>query len=236
MKHTNCPVCGTKLSKAGNTLFCECGWHKAGSNKQERTAQKKIAKNIFLLGLALMSAVIYLGNWGSSSLKIVPLKARQFTGLLNEKSFASLKNVCMSLKKYDCVESAHKSFFKSSGRPEVLESLGEFQYRRNKFGEASKTYNRYFSNKGNSVKSAYNYARILEKSDDTKSALSYYKYALKAKPGVVQVTVMRSYIDLLVKSGQKNIAQAELMKLKPMLNRAGSLVKQEYESLQKQVI
>ena len=183
MTHLNCPVCGTKLNKAGNTLFCKCGWQKSANKQQERTAQKKIAKNIFLSGLVLMSIVIYVGNWGASSFKIVPLKARQFTGMLNQKSFASLKNVCMSLKKYDCVENAHKSFFKSSGRLQVLESLGEFQYRRNKLSEASKTYGLYFTHKGNSVKSAYNYARILEKSGDKKSALSYYKYAFKSKTG-----------------------------------------------------
>lgn len=236
MKHTNCPVCGSTLSKAGHTLFCKCGWHQSGNKKQQMTAQKQIAKNIFIAGLALMGTVIYVGNWGSSSLKIAPLKARQWTGSLSEKSFASLKTVCMSLKKYDCVESAHKSFFKSSGRLEVLEQLGEFQYRRHKFNEAGKTYSLYFSNKGRGVKPAYNYARILERGGDKKSALSYYKYALRAKPGVVQVSVMRSYIDLLVKSGQKRIAQAELFKLKPVLSGTGSLVKQEYDRLQKQVI
>ncbi len=236
MRNINCPLCGLEIKKAGKTLFCKCGWSKSCNEKLQKLIQKKIAKNIFLAGLGLMGGIIYLSYWGSASIKIIPLKVSEWTGQLNEKSFSSLKNICMNLKKYDCVENAHKSFFKSSGKMEILEQLGDFQYRRKKFSQASNTYNRYFSQKGNSVKAAYNYARILEEMGDTGSALSYYRYALKARPGVIQITVMRSYIDLLVKSGQKYKAKQELLKLKPILKRADSLVKQEYNRWKKQVI
>ena len=236
MKLFNCPVCGSKLNKAGHTLFCKCGWSKSLNKKIQMTIQKNIAKNIFIAGFGLMVAAVYIGHWGTASFTIAPLKISQWTGQLNKDSFSRLKNICMSLKKYDCVEKAHTSFFKSSGDLEILEQLGDLQYRRKKLSQADKTYNQYFTKKGNSVKAAYNYARILEKQGKTDAALSYYKYALKARPGTIQVTVMRSYIDLLVKSGQSVKAKQELLKLKPILKRVGSLVKQEYDRWNKQVI
>ncbi|MYE07719.1 MAG: hypothetical protein F4X95_03085 [Oligoflexia bacterium] len=236
MKLFNCPVCGSKANKAGHTLFCKCGWSKSLNKKTEMMIQKNIVKNIFIAGFGLMALAMYLGHWGSASLKIAPLKISQWTGQLNKDSFTKLSDICASLKKYDCVEKAHISFFRSSGNLEILEQLGDFQYRRKKFNQANKTYNQYFTNKGNSVKAAYNYARILEKAGNTEAALSYYKYALEARPGTIQVTVMRSYIDLLVKSGQRNKAKQELLKLKPLLSRVGSLVKQEYNRWNKQVI
>ena len=197
--------------------------------------QKNITKGIAIAGFAIMSAIIYFGNWGSYSISIVPLKARQWTGQLNEQSFDRLKNICMDLKKYNCVEKAHSSFFNSSDNLEVLEQLGEFQYRRKRINHASKSYNKYFTKKGRSVKAAYNYARILEKQGHVDSALSYYKYALSVKPNVVQITVMRSYIDLLMKSGQKSKAKAVLLKFKPILKRSNSLVQQEYDRWNKKV-
>ena len=118
----------------------------------------------------------------------------------------------------------------------ILAKLGEFQYRRNRLESASKTYKEYFTKKGSSVKAAYNYARILEKQGQVEFALSYYQYALNARPNTVQITVMRAYINLLVKSGQVNKARQELVKFKPILKRSGSLVQQEYERWQKQTI
>lgn len=236
MNFSNCPVCGSKIKKAGNTLFCECGWHKSMNKKQEMKVQNKIAKGIFIAGLGLMSFIVYFSHWGSSSFTILPLKVRQWTGQLNEQSFSKLTNVCMSMKKYNCVEKAHNSFFHSSDDLKILEQLGDFQYRRKRFNQAAKTYKQYFTRKGKSVKAAYNYAHILEVQGQTDFALSYYEYALKARPGTVQVTVMRSYIDLLVKSGQVSKAKQELLKLKPLLKRAGSLVQQEYDRWKKQTI
>ena len=235
MNNINCPVCGAKLNKAGHTLFCKCGWHKSLNKKQQMAIQKHITKGILIAGFGLMSSIMYVGNWGSHSLSIIPLKARQWTGQLNTNSFNKLKNICMELKKYNCVESAHSSFFRASNKLEVLEQLGEFQYRRKKFDSAGKTYNQYFTKKGRSVKSAYNYARVLEKQGHVDSALSYYKYALSVRANTVQITVMRAYIDLLMKAGQQSKAKAELLKFKPILKRSGSLVQQEYDRWSKKV-
>ena len=235
MNQINCPVCGASLNKAGHTVFCKCGWNKSFNNKKIMAMQKQIAKGIFIAGFALMSTIVYIGNWGPHSLSIIPLKARQWTGQLNEQSFDRLKNTCMELKKYNCVEQAHSSFFNSSDKLEVLEQLGEFQYRRKKINQASKSYNQYFTKKGRSVKAAYNYARVLEKQGHVDSALSYYKYALSVKPNTVQITVMRSYIDLLMKAGKRNKARMELLKFKPILKRSNSLVQQEYDRWNKKV-
>jgi len=237
MNILNCPACEAGIEQAGKTLMCpECGWHKSFNRRQQMKMQSRVAKGIFIAGLIVSGFIMYVGNWGPFSLSIIPVKVSQWSGQLNEQSFKRLKGICMSLKKYDCVEQAHLSFFQSSGHLDILEQLGEFQYRRKKMEAAYKTYSQYFKSKGKSVKAAYNYARIMEKEGKIQDALSYYKYALKARPDKIQVTVIRSYIDLLVKSGQVRKARRELLRLKPLLERAGSLVQQEYERWRKQVI
>ena len=236
MKLTNCPICGKGVKRVSQTAFCKCGWQKSFNKKQIQKMEHKTVKSLFIMGTILMGLIVYVNNWGASSLSIVPLKVSQWTGNLNPKSFAKLQYVCMKLKRYNCVESAQTSFYRSSGNLTILAELGAFQYRRQRFHEASRTYNRYFKMNGKDIKAAYNYARILEKQGHVKHALAYYEYALKARSGVIQVTIMRSYLDLLVETGQRNRARKVLFKLKPLLKRSGSLVKQEYKRWEKQTI
>ena len=231
----NCKVCGFSLKKSGQTVFCKCGWHASVNHKKIAQLDKKVIKGIVIASFALMLGVAYLGYWGSHSLSIIPLKAAQWTGSLDKASFAKLKNICMHLKKYDCVEGAYTSFYNSSSDLQVLGELGEFQYRRKDFQSAAQTYQVYFKNAGRDVTAAYNFARLLEKYNNTSDAEKYYKFALVSRPGVIQITVMRAYVDLLVKTGQIRKAKRELFEFKPLLKRAGALVHQEYSRWQKQV-
>ena len=231
----NCKVCGSKLKKSGQTVFCQCGWHAPVNNKKIVQLDKKVIKGIVVASFALMLGVAYLGYWGSASLNIIPLKAAQWTDSLDQAAFAELKNICMALKKYDCVERAYTSFYRSSHDLQALSELGHFQYRRKDFHSAAQTYQHYFKNQGRDVTAAYNFARLLEKSNKPADAEKYYKFALMSRPGVIQVTVMRAYIDLLVKTGQIQKARRELFEFKPILKRAGALVQQEYSRWQKQV-
>ena len=231
----NCKVCGSKLKKSGQTVFCQCGWHASNNHKSLTRLNQKAIKGIVAVSFALMLGVAYLGSWGSSSLSIIPLKIAQWTNSLDEASFTKLKNACMRLKKYDCVEGAYASLYKSSRDLQALSELAHFQYRRKDFHSAVQTYRLYFKNQGRDITAAYNFARLLEKNSNTVDAEKYYKFALVARPDVIQVTVMRSYIDLLVKTGQVKKARKELVDFKPTLKRAGSLVQQEYVRWQKRV-
>ena len=235
MNTLNCPACGGKLQTAGNTNFCKCGWSKSFNKTREKEMNWSIARNMLFASFFVVGFMVYFGYWGSASLQIIPLKVQQWTGSLSPSSFAKLKTVCMELKKYNCVESAHTSFFQSSKELEVLEQLGEFQYRRNRFSAASQTYNLYFTQKGSSIKAAYNYARLLEKENQIDMALSYYEYALKARPNTLQITVMRAYIDLLIKVGKPEKAKQALIQLRPFLKASNPIVQQEYNKWSKKV-
>ncbi len=233
---TKCPVCSSRTQVTGKTATCRCGWYKSFNQQIEMTKQKGIAKNIFLFACSLLIFIGYFGYWGGDSIRIVPLKVKQWTGKLDKDSFMNLKNICMKGKKYNCVESAYLSYFRSSGDLGVLASLANFQFRRNKKYLATHTYYAYFSKKGRSVKAAYNYARLLEEQGDSKSAIQFYNYAMKASPsGVIQMTVARAYINLLIKSGQKRKARIELLKMNPFFKNASAIYKQEYDRWSRKV-
>ena len=227
--NTKCPICGSQTNRTGATVSCRCGWYKSFNQAGVNRLQKSIVINLLAAGFLLMGSVVYISQWGSASWSIIPLKARAWTGMLNSSSYAQLEKICTQLKKYSCVEGAHRSYFKSSADLNALSKLGDFQYRRGLFSKANNTYKLYFTKKGRGVKPAYNYARVLEKLGRNSRALEYYKYALKAEPAAVQVSVMRAYINLLVKEGLHARAKKELNAFEMIVKRSTSLVQQEYK-------
>jgi len=229
MSTFKCPLCASTMNKMSQTVYCDCGWHKSFDKKYQMKTQGKITLGLMVAGCLLIGVFFHLKHWSSFSLSIVPLKTMQWSGWLAKKSFTQLKTICMNLKKYDCVEEAYRSFFHSSADINILAQLDHFQYNRKKFNRAAKTYKKYFINKGNDIKTAYNYARILESKGYTDKALAYYQYAIRAEPHTIQVTIMRSYIDLLMKLGKVDRAKKELSDLAPLVMKSSSLVKQEYE-------
>ena len=104
----------------------------------------------------------------------------------------------MELKKYDCVEKNYAKLFQQTADLNYLEELGEFQFKRERFTESEQTYRLYFSQKGKSYKAAYYYAHSLAKTGDIESAIQYFDSILRSKPHVLMVTVMESYLEVLV--------------------------------------
>lgn len=233
----NCKLCSSQIKLIGHNLICSnCGWHKQSHTKVSDDRQKQVAQRMAIAGIILMGLFSYVGYFGSHSVEIIPLKVKQVTNSLNENSHNKLVKICMKLKQYDCVEKAHTSYFASSRNLEVLSTLGSFQFRRNKLKEASLTYSRYFELKGKDFRTAYNYARTLEKLGQTNKALKYYEYSIYSKSvNKLHVTAMRDYINLLVTSNQTHKAQQALIKLQPSIQNASALVQQEYSRWQERV-
>ena len=180
----NCPRCGAQTKKVSQTLICKCGWT---YSKKKETSQKTVIIGMVLAFTLVTGSLFHFFQWGSHAFSIL---------------FASPSDkikICMDLKKYDCVEHAYQVSYNKTNDVSFLEKLGEIQFKREKYDSASQTYNLYFSNKkGKSSKAAYYYAHSLVKTGNVESAIQYFDVILKSKPHVLMVTVMESYLEVLV--------------------------------------
>ena len=179
----NCPRCGSQTQKVSDTLICKCGWT---YSKKKEASQSSVIIGMILVFTLLAGSLFHFFQWGSHGFDIV------FSGP-SEKI-----KICMNLKKYDCVEKNYEILFKNTGDLNFLEELAELQFKREKFVEAGKTYHLYFSKKGRSYKAAYYYAHSLAKTGDIESAIQYFDSILRSKPHVLMVTIMESYLEVLV--------------------------------------
>ncbi|MBC6415332.1 MAG: hypothetical protein GDA46_02960 [Bdellovibrionales bacterium] len=195
----NCPRCGLTTKKIGNTILCDCGWN---YSSQQDTSQKQVIMGMICCFFLIAGLLFHFFQWGGHALKIV------FSNNLEKVE------ICMELKKYDCVEKQYQSLYKKTGRIDYLENLGELQFKREKFNQAKQTYSLYFSKEGRDYKSAYYYAHSLAKTGDKELAIQYFDSILQSNPNILMVTVMESYLQFLVANNFMEKAEKVLNSLK----------------------
>ncbi len=179
----NCPRCGKPLKKAGKTLFCECGWNLSPPDDR---AQKQVAQ-VLLLSAGLLGGILFhFFQWGKHGWSVF------FAGGKEKLE------ICMDLKKYDCAEGVYAKLFQKTGDLSFLEQLAEFQFKRKKFKESEMSYSAYFSKGGKSYRGAYYYAHVLAKNGRVSDSIKYFDSILKSKPSVLMITVVESYLKVLV--------------------------------------
>ena len=144
----NCPRCGNPTEQISNTLICKCGW---SYSKKTESSEKTVIFGMILTFTLLAGFLFHFFQWGSHGFSILFADS-------NKKV-----EICMNLKKYDCVEKNYTKLFQKTNDLNFLEKLGEFQFKREKFSEAENTYKLYFSKEGKSYKAAYYYAHSLAK-------------------------------------------------------------------------
>ena len=196
----NCPRCGSPVEQVSQTLICKCGWT---HSKKEEASQNTVIVGMILAFTLIAGSLFHFFQWGSHAF-----------GILFASPSEKIK-ICMNLKKYDCVEHNYQASYKKTGDISFLEELGEIQFKREKFSSAKQTYARYFSpeNQGKSYKAAYYYAHSLAKTGDIEVAIKYFDVILRNKPHVLMVTVMESYLEVLVSHNRIRKARELLAKL-----------------------
>ena len=182
-----CPRCNIQLKKIGNTLICDCGW--LHSNKKEGS-QAYVVSGMILSFFLMAGILFHTFQWGGYGVKIL---------------FASASDkleICMDLKKYNCVEDNYQALYNQTGDLKYLEELGELQFKRERFEASKKTYQLYFSKEGRAYRSAYYYAHSLAKTGNLEEAIQYFDSILKSNPSVLMVTIMESYLQILVSNNR----------------------------------
>ena len=188
----NCPRCGKQAKQVAKTFICECGW---SLSPPDEMSQKQVIQALCLIALLLGGVLFHLFQWGKHGLDVF------FAG--GEEKI----KICMDLRKYDCVEGAYGKMFQKTGELDFLEQLAEFQFKRKKFVESGQSYRAYFSKGGKSYKGAYYYAHALARNQRIDDSIKYFDSILKSKPSVLMITVVESYLQVLVKNQRMDKAR-----------------------------
>jgi len=164
--------------------------------------------SIVLIGGLLIASFLQAVNWDRHFFAIMPLKAKQVIGSASVKELEEIAAICTERKKHECTEKAYMQIArKQPTNLANLNRLGQLQYKRDRFTNAVDTLTLYFSQKGTEVDASYTYAQALSKLKKYDQADRYYRFTLNQRQSVLQVSVVRSYVQMLVEANR--LAQAK---------------------------
>lgn len=201
MIHRNCPRCRLQIRADRlrvHPVICDsCGF--VATDRQadvESTLETSYLKAILVSSTAILLGFMQLANWGNYALEVIPLKAGDFVGNNSVQSKERLAEIAIDLKKHDLAERMYREIAKVD--PGQLMRLGKFQMSRAKYKEATETFGAVFARDKENLDARYYYARTLGESGKIDEAAAHYDFILRAKPGVLQVTVLENYVKHLL--------------------------------------
>jgi len=126
-----------------------------------------------------------------------------------------IAEICESRYKHDCTEAALTELAYKYNEKEAFEKLGLLQRKMKNWAGAAKSYEMalailHKTNSDDQFAAAdiyYGLAKSFDNLGNTNMAVDYYDRAIKAKPGVIQVTVTEDYVSLLKRLGEVEAAK-----------------------------
>ena len=216
MFHTACPHCHLVIEESRrklNPVICNsCGHVVSGKESEvESKLESSYLKSIVVISALMVMGFVQVASWGEHALEIIPLKLSEMSGQASIESKERMAEIALSLKKYDMVE----RLYAETARPGdslKLSRLGKFQMSRSKYREAGETFRVLLAGDASNLDARYNFARCLGETGQIDEAAKHYDYILNSKPGVLQVTVVESYVKHLLAAGRLEDAAKVIQK------------------------
>lgn len=232
---STCKRCQSEINKdrlEQIPVVCQaCGF--SGSKLDSELDHKneiRFIKWSSILCASIVASVLFIGAWGSHSSEMLGIKLSQVFGKSSAESTLRISEICMELKKYDCVEQSYLQL-SQQGRTEYLSQLGQFQVKRKKVDQAAQTFNLYFQNGGEDAESAYQFAKILGAKGDVANSSLYFEKAINSKPEILQITVVQNYIKMLMTHGKNSDALRWIQEVRKSSSTAQLFMETEMKSL-----
>lgn len=236
MQFGHCPRCGTEIISdriIGSTIVCECGWTKsAKSESVSRSNTDRTCAAIVMIGGLLIASFLQAVNWDKHFFSIVPLKAKQMTGLADSHDLERIAMICQERKKHECVEKAYIGIARMEPNNGAnFARLAELQYKRERYTQAAESFARYFAQNGSDSDMAYTYAQTLTKLKQFPEADKYFRMALGKKNDVLPVTYVRGYVQMLVDANRLQHAKSTILAYRKKSTTANLFMNKELDDI-----
>lgn len=225
-----CPQCKMDLSperKMLKPMICNhCGYTSGNDEKVQNEIEKKNIVIFSIFSVFVIAAHIQLTNWDKHYFSIIPIAVKETIGAASSSDYESKAQICMDLKKWDCVEASYIQTAKAE--PTLWKRAGDFQMKRAKYAEAARSYYPLFQNGAvQDIEVSYNYAKALAAIGQVDEAVAYFDAILAARPETLQVTVVNNYVKLLMEHKRFEQAQVLISKVRKDSGPAGEAFMEE---------
>ncbi len=230
-----CPRCQQDISperRASSVIVCDhCGFVISNSEDDySDNTDKKFIRLALIIAFVLIAGFLQLATWDSHFAEVIPLQLKEIAGASSNDDLERMASICLERRKFDCVE---KEYSKLGDRDlKNLLRLGKFQMSRAHYNEAVNTYRNFFAKGGVDLDGSYMFAKALGQVGMVDEAAKYYDYVLGAKPDVLQVTVVQSYVKLLMEAHRLDQAKKLIEEVRHKSETSAYFMEDEYKKIQ----
>ncbi len=212
-----CPRCQMEVPSERlreSVIVCShCGFTTNQKQIQiEKKADKRYITLVSSLCAVLTMAFILIVQWDTHVLEVLPLKTKQLMGAASARDLIRIQEICEDRKNLTCQLEALQQLSRLDN--EAYADLGKMLYLMGENKQAMTAFTKYFQNGGLSLDASYHFARSLEKDGQVEQASKHYEDVIAAKPGMLQITVTKNYIKMLMEYNKKKQARTVLKKIR----------------------
>lgn len=213
-------------------VVCPSCGHSSTENEAQSQLKLEMDSIKFMVSLAALAllALLHVTQWSGYSLEIIPLKAKQLTGVAKRADLLRIQAICVEQKRLECVEKAIAGRIKT-GDVEALAELGKHLVLLNRAQEARPFLVRYFELGGLNLEANYYYAQALAQAGQIDQASRQFERIIEAKPDSLQITVAQTYVRMLMNNGRTQDAIRLINQIRKSSSTAELFMNTEYQQL-----
>jgi len=235
-----CPRCNELLlasNAAGAVVTCRCGWHSSLNTQIGHVAvERRVSFNLLIISALFVGAFFHVITWDNHSIKIVAPMLRSMASVATVDDYNIISEVCKERGKLDCMEKSFQGAYKSDNNNiDALGELARTQLKLKKPNLASRNFKAYFRQGGENLRVAYEYAKLLGENGRVMESIKYFELVIQAKPDVLQVTVTKAYVDMLMKNNQYKKAKKLINHYRKHGLNAKYFMQNELQSIDRQI-
>ncbi len=183
------------------------------------------------LGAVVIIALLQIYSWDKYALDIIPITVKEVFSMTSPSDWEQKSEMCAVLKKWECVEEQYLKAARTDNSKYVR--LANFQFQRGKFDRAARSFSIYFQHREDDPDAALTYAKTLTELNQGEEAAKYFELVLDAKPDILQVPVVHSYVKMLFKNGKFGRAKTLIEEVRKSSSTAAQFMDAEYQQIRK---
>ncbi len=213
-----CPACG--------------GTDKSLETKEQLKLSRQLSTFYVVFSVLFLASTIHLLHWDKFSVEVIQLKTQSVLGLSSPSQHLRMADICSARHHHDCTEnSLRKLLMSPEHKLDALARLADLQRKRGQDAEAINSYSEYFHNGGQDLEAAYHYARLMGQYGQVEGAKVYFERILESRSDMLQISVTRAYVQLLVDNGELKAAKLLIEGIRKQGGNAGSFMQTEFEEI-----
>lgn len=204
----SCRICGNEIPEdrlQSGLSVCTCGW--VEPNQFVSQWDKDASKRISTFGIAavgvLLPVILFLASWSGFGFDVVAISFKSMLGMASAQDYIQKAEICEQVRKYDCATENYARVIRSNPQDEdAYLRLAHLYIKVKDMNSAIQVYQAFFASGGKDANLKFRMANLMADAGQTDLAQATYQELLDSEPGILQITVAKSYVQLLIKVGK----------------------------------